>query len=58
MDLKLIITVEKKGKLIESHIFDDLDKADIFLRNLKTEIDSGRLMAEIQVFPTDLTICF
>lgn len=58
MDLKLIIIVEKKGELIESHIFDDLDKADIFLRNLKTEIASGRLMAEIKVFLTDLTTHF
>jgi hypothetical protein len=58
MDLKLIITVEQKRKIIETHIFNDLDKAHIFLRNLKTEINTGRLIADIQVFPTDLTAHF
>lgn len=58
MDLKLIITVEKKGKLIETHIFNDMDEAHTFLRNLETEVNSGRLIADIQVFPTDLTAHF
>ena len=58
MDLKLIIKVGKKGKLIETHIFNDIDKAHTFLRNLETEINSGRLIAEIQVSPTDVVKSF
>ncbi|MHA2366649.1 MAG: hypothetical protein ACXAC7_22040 [Candidatus Hodarchaeales archaeon] len=53
MDLKIII-----GKGRELHIFDDLEKANIFYRNALTEKENGRCDDEIIIKIIDLTVHF
>lgn len=58
MDIKIVITIHEKCEIIKTHIFDNLDEATIFYRNLISEVKSGRLIAEIKMYTTDLEAHF